>query len=198
MEVSEGDMLVAYLSRNTFYATGRVIAPRRTATGTDTADTIGDYVQRHVAYGAGYVYFNDAVAYENHTDLWRHPERRAAFPVRIDVDCWEDHVQAGVEVSVVNEIQLRERQFAIFELTEQQFNRIVTRLRMHEHDPDQPRFAQAAFRSDACDTTPPNPQLVKTAAHNHPPMAGWLCGGTNGSERFRVVIRFDVFRFFVR
>lgn len=130
MDVSEGDMLVAYLPTNTFYATGEVVAPRRTATGADTIDTIEDYLQRHESYDAGYIYFDNSVAYENHTDSWRHPgpEWRSAYPVRIDVEGWENYVETGVEARVVNEITLPQRQIAIFELTKQQFNRIVARL----------------------------------------------------------------------
>jgi hypothetical protein len=127
--VSEGDLLVAYLRTNTFFATGKVIAPRRAATSTDTFDTIDDYLERQEAYNAGYVYYRDTVVYENHTDPWRHPDSGSAYPVRIDVEGWEDHVQAGVEVRVINDISLQQRQLAIFELTEEQYNRIVTRLR---------------------------------------------------------------------
>lgn len=129
--VQAGDMLVAYLRTNTFYAVGKVVAPKRVATQSDTVDTIGDYLQRHRAYNTGYIYFTGTVAYENHTDPWRDPDPgwNAAYPVRIDVAEWEDRVQVGVEVKVINEISLPLRQRAIFELTEEQFNRIVTRLR---------------------------------------------------------------------
>jgi hypothetical protein len=127
--VEAGDLLVAYLRTNTFYATGKVIAPRRAATSADALDTIEDYLERQEAYDAGYVYYRDTVVYENHTDPWQHPDSVSAYPVRIDVEGWEDDVQAGVEVRVINDITLPQRQLAIFELTEEQYSRIVARLR---------------------------------------------------------------------
>lgn len=129
--VQADDMMVAYLPTNTFYATGKVVNPKRAATTADIHDTIDAYLQRHEAYDAGFVYFNDTVVYENHTDLWRHPdpEWNAAYPLRIDVDGWDNHVEAGVEVAVINDISLHQRQLAIFELTKKQYNRIVASLR---------------------------------------------------------------------
>ncbi|MBY0514856.1 MAG: hypothetical protein K2P78_13195 [Gemmataceae bacterium] len=129
--VQAGDLMVAYLPTNTFYATGKVMSPKRAATSADTHDTIDAYLQRHEAFDTGFVYYTDTVAYENHTDPWRHPnpDWNAAYPVRIDVVEWEYRVQAGVEVKVINEISLPQRQLAIFELTEEQYNRIVKGLR---------------------------------------------------------------------
>jgi hypothetical protein len=127
--VHAGDLMVAYLPTNTFYATGKVVRPRRAATSADTHDTIDAYLQRQEAYDSGFVYFSHTVAYENHTDPWRHPEWDAAYPVRIDIAEWENHVPAGVEVKIVNEIGLAQRQLAIFELTKEQYERIVAGLR---------------------------------------------------------------------
>lgn len=128
LDVKPGDMLVAYLRTNTFYASGKVILPRRSATSNDTTDTIEEYLKRHEAYEEGYVFYRDAVAYENHIDPWRHDEWESSYPVRIDVNSWEHYVPGGVEVRVVNEISLPQRQIALFELTNDQYDRIAAKL----------------------------------------------------------------------
>ncbi|QDU18472.1 hypothetical protein [Urbifossiella limnaea] len=127
-EVREGHMLVAYLPTNTFFAYGEVIAPRLRATTPGVLDKIKDYVTQYQAYESGVVYFDDAIAYENHTSPWRAPEG-TSYPVRIDVDAWQNYEPDGVVVNVVNEVPINERIFALFELTQEQFERIVARLR---------------------------------------------------------------------
>lgn len=91
-EIAEGDRFVAYLRGNKVLATATVIAPRRPKTGQDRSDTIADYLKRGKAYRSGYVYFGSSVAYENFTD------ECSGYPVRIDVDKWENFVPEGVSM----------------------------------------------------------------------------------------------------
>lgn len=126
-EVHEGHMLVAYLPTNTFFGYGEVIAPRLRSTTPGVHDTIQDYVTRHQAYENGVVYFEDSVAYENHTCPWRAP-KGSSYPVRIDVSAWQKYRPDGVVVSVVDEVPINQRIFALFELTREQFDRVVARL----------------------------------------------------------------------
>ncbi len=90
-EITVGDTFVAYLPGNKFFATAHVIAPRRPKTTKDRSDTISEYLKRGKAYTGGYVYFSPSVAYENFTDEF-------GYPVRIDVDKWENFVPDGVSV----------------------------------------------------------------------------------------------------
>jgi hypothetical protein len=124
MEVKEGDVLVAYLPTNRFFAYGKVIAPRLRATTPRVHDRIQDYVTRHRAYEDQLVFFDDAIAYENHTCRWRAPQG-SSYPVRIDVDDWQKYQPDGVVVSVVKEVPINQRIFALFELSREQFERII-------------------------------------------------------------------------
>src|SRR5713226_2650231 len=72
-DISVGDEFVAYLRSNTFFASGKVIAPRRQPTGADVHASIDDYLSGRKAYDSEFVYYRGTVAYENHTDPWRHP-----------------------------------------------------------------------------------------------------------------------------
>ena len=91
-EITVGDRFVAYLPGNKFFATATVIAPRRPKASGDRNDTISDYLKRGKAYTSGHVYFSPSVAYENFTD------ECSGYPVRIDVDKWDDFVPDGVSV----------------------------------------------------------------------------------------------------
>lgn len=90
-EISVGDKFVAYLSGNKFFATASVIEPRRLKTSQDRHDTVSEYLKRGKAYSSGYVYFSPSVAYENFAD-------ECGYPVRIDVEKWENFVPDGVSV----------------------------------------------------------------------------------------------------
>ncbi|CAN5537318.1 hypothetical protein BH11PLA2_BH11PLA2_16370 [soil metagenome] len=91
-EITVGDKFVAYLPGNKLFATATVITPRRQKTSGDRTDTVSDYLKRGKAYSRGHVYFSPSVAYENFTD------ECDGYPVRIDVDKWEDFVPDGVSV----------------------------------------------------------------------------------------------------
>ena len=91
-EITIGDKFVAYLPGNKFFATATVIAPRRPTTSVGRNDTISEYLKRGKAYTSGHVYFSSSVAYENFTD------ECGGYPVRIDVEKWENFVPDGVSV----------------------------------------------------------------------------------------------------
>ena len=59
-KIKVGDWFVAYLKRNTFYAIGKVIAPRRSQTAQDVADTVEQYLERQRSHdhATGYVYYS--------------------------------------------------------------------------------------------------------------------------------------------
>lgn len=90
-EIKVGDKFVAYLPGNKFFATASVIASRRPKKSQDRSDTISEYLKRGKAYTKGYVYFDGTVVYENFTDDF-------GWPVRIDVDKWENFIPEGVTV----------------------------------------------------------------------------------------------------
>jgi hypothetical protein len=120
-EISPGDKFVAYLPTNTFFATGTVRTPKRPKARHDPVDTIEKYLEERESYHEGYVYFT-SVVYENFTD------DLDGYPVRIDVDEWENYVPDGIVLPIVNKIALNERQKAVFEITETDFDRIVKKL----------------------------------------------------------------------
>lgn len=120
-EISPSDRFVAYLPTNTFFATGTVRTPRRPKARHDRVDTIDKYLERRESYHQGYVYFTPVV-YENFTD------DLDGYPVRIDVDEWENYVPDGIVLPIVNKIALNERQKAVFEITKADFDRIVKKL----------------------------------------------------------------------
>jgi hypothetical protein len=95
-EIDAGDRFVAYLPGNRFFATGTVRKPKRAKTSRDRTDTIEEYLERGKAYQSGYVCFDSSVVYENFTDA------RDGYPVRIDVERWENHVPDGVSVTGLN------------------------------------------------------------------------------------------------
>lgn len=126
-EISPGDRFVAFLRGGKFFATGKVITPRRPKTDHDRTDTIDEYLKRRRSHDTGYVYFT-VVVYENFEDDWRDSfgSRR---PVRIDVERWENLVRNGVVVNgIVNGIDPKERQKAVFEIAKGDFDRIAKEL----------------------------------------------------------------------
>ena len=126
-EVKAGDRLVAYRKTNKFFATGTVRTPRRASTTGDRTATISAYLRRRESYDAGYIYFTGTVAYENFTD------DLDGYPVRIDVESWDNYVPDGVVVPIVNKVALNERQLAVFEVEKGDFDLIVDKLGADGH-----------------------------------------------------------------
>lgn len=120
-EINAGDRFVAYLPTNRFFAVGEVRKPRRVKARHDRTDTIDKYLERRESYHEGYIYFT-SVVYENFTD------DLDGYPVRIDVDEWENYVPDGIVLPIVNKIALNERQKAVFEIKRVDFDRIVKKL----------------------------------------------------------------------
>lgn len=120
-EITVGDRFVAYLPGNKFYATATVISPRRAKTSQDRSDTISDYLKRGKAYTSGYVYFASSVAYENFTD------ECSGYPVRVDVDKWENFVPEGVSVKGPPFPRYK-TVYAAFDIDEDRFNAISSSL----------------------------------------------------------------------
>lgn len=124
--VSPGDWFVAYLKKNTFYAIGKVITPRRAKTTHDVTDTIEEYLERKQShmYSKGCVYYTP-VFYEDFTDKWRDPGNSLQrYAQRIDVDQWLHYVPAGVSVKGLNKIAVPEIQKAVFEIPKSLFESI--------------------------------------------------------------------------
>lgn len=126
-KINDGDRVVAYLSGNRFYAVGTVRTPRRSKTNQDSTDTIEKYLERKESYKSGYVYFTPVV-YENFTEKWRHPSSGGKWPVRIDVEGWDNLVPGGISVQGLNTIPPNELQLAVFEITKDYFDRIAKEL----------------------------------------------------------------------
>jgi hypothetical protein len=71
--IAVGDLCLAYLAPNGFYAAGQVIAPRKPSDYIDSVKRTLDE-DRH-EYLNGIVYFKDAEAfYEDHTDPFRYQD----------------------------------------------------------------------------------------------------------------------------
>lgn len=90
--------------------------------GRDRTDAIEAYLERGKAYRSGFVYFTSSVVYENFTDVCR------KYPVRIDVEGWDNYVPNGVTLKGLDQIRRPELQMAAFEITKGFFNRIVKKL----------------------------------------------------------------------
>jgi hypothetical protein len=120
--ISPGDKFVAYLPTDTFFATGTVREPRRQRTNADSIDDIEEYLKRRKSHKGGYIYFKNSVVYEDFTDDCHH------YPVRIDVQEWENYVPGGVVVKVVNNIPIHKRQNAVFQISKRVFDRIARTL----------------------------------------------------------------------
>jgi hypothetical protein len=93
--IAVGDLCLAYLKPNKFYATGQVIAPRKHSNHIDSVKRTLDE-DRH-EYLNGIVYFKETQAfYEDHTDPFRyqgeHEETECVeswpYPQRVDIDAW--------------------------------------------------------------------------------------------------------------
>lgn len=121
-EVKPGDRFVAYRKTNTFFATGTVRTPRRTKTRADRTDTISAYLDRRESYDDGYIYFTGTVVYENFTD------DLDGYPVRIDVESWDNYRPDGIVLPIVNKVALNEKQLAVFEIEKADFDLIVDKL----------------------------------------------------------------------
>ncbi len=121
-EVKAGHILVAYRKSNRFFATGTVRWPRRTKKKDDRTDTISAYLDRREPYDDGYIYFTDTVVYENFTD------DLDGYPVRIDVETWDNHVPDGIVLPIVNKVALNQRQLAVFEIEKADFDLIENKL----------------------------------------------------------------------
>jgi Domain of unknown function (DUF3883) len=129
-EINVGDRFAAYLPRNTFYATGTVITPRRAKTSKDYADTVDEYLKRKRSHDHtnGCVYYTP-VFYEDFSDKWRPPaDKLNRWPQRIDVDEWRHFVPDGVVVKGLNRIPPYELQKAAFEISKDLFDDIAKRL----------------------------------------------------------------------
>ena len=96
-EIQVGDQFAAYLPRNTFYATGTVIKPRKAM---DIRGTVEEYLKskRSHNHKKGVVYYTP-VFYEDFSDKWRAPDDNSTrWPQRIDVEDWTHFVPNGVVV----------------------------------------------------------------------------------------------------
>ncbi len=126
--ISEGDWLVAYLPKNTFYAIGKVRTPRRSPKPEDPRDTIEEYLYRRRSHDheSGYVYYTP-VFYEDFSDEWR-SEDGERWPQRIDVEEWLHYVPDGVELAGLAEYGPAEIQKAVFEINEKFFNKVRDKL----------------------------------------------------------------------
>ncbi|WP_437185133.1 HNH endonuclease [Planctomicrobium sp. SH668] len=116
-EISVGDQFVAYLKGRKYFATGMVRSPRRAKSTNDHSDSIVNYLQHGKPYTDGYVYFSPGVVYENFTDKISH------YPVRIDVDAWEDFSPDGVHVKGPV-IPRHKTVYAAFEIDQEHFELI--------------------------------------------------------------------------
>jgi hypothetical protein len=120
-EINAGDKFVAYLRGKGFFAIGTVTIPRRARTSRDRTDTIDEYLKRGRSYSKGYVYFGSSVVYENFTDAG------GDYPVRIDVERWDNHALNGVLVTGLN-LPRHKTVNAVFEIAKGYFDRIAKRL----------------------------------------------------------------------
>lgn len=120
-EIVVGDRFVAYLPGNKFFATATVVAPRRPKTSQDRTDTLTEYLKRGKAYKSGYVYFAPSVAYENFTD------ECSRYPVRIDVEIWENFLPEGVSVKGPP-VPRYKTVYAAFDIDKDQFEAISSSL----------------------------------------------------------------------
>jgi predicted restriction endonuclease len=120
-EINAGDRFVAYLRGKGFFAIGTVILPRRARTSRDRTDSIDEYLNRGKSYSKGYVYFSSSVVYENFTDAG------ADYPVRIDVEQWDNYASNGVSVTGLN-LPRHKTVNAVFPITKAEFDRIESKL----------------------------------------------------------------------
>jgi serine/threonine protein kinase len=149
-QIKVGDWCVAYLSSqagggqtSNFYAIGKVIAPRKSATYQDTvARTLADERHRHLD---GVVYYTDASGafYEDHTDTWRFTYqdrgrlKEYSYPQRVDIDEWryawrDENGYVPVNLPGLDKAAKRCRSFiknAAVQINESFFRSIVDALR---------------------------------------------------------------------
>jgi hypothetical protein len=70
----------------------------------------------------GTVYFTSTVVYENFTD------DLDGYPVRIDVESWDNYRPDGIVLPIVNKTAINERQLAVFKIEKSDFDLIVYKL----------------------------------------------------------------------
>lgn len=169
-----GDIFVAYLKKEQFFAIGRVIAPRRGMAQSDQDGDIEEYVTKKRSHDirAGRVLYTD-VFYEDFDDKWRNKrDPSAKYAQRIDVDDWKQAVPEGVfipgilgasgDFSGMEKVPVYQIQNACFPLSKEQFDVINSRLKK-EHRVGPSKGLHSGSRSDASDKAPTHSKDARDA-----------------------------------
>ena len=135
-DVQEGDLLVAYLPGNRFFAVGEV---QRIPLAVKHHDSIDRTVREHQhKYLEGVVKYEESeIFYEDFTDTWvsylgervKGQPEFWRYPQRISVGRWKHVVKVGVVVPGVSKIaKFPEYRKAVFEIDESFYDRVVEKL----------------------------------------------------------------------
>lgn len=131
--VSPGDLIVAYLKKNRYFAVGKVRTPRHDKSVSDVTTTIDKYLdaKRSHDHKNKCVFYTDAsVLYEDFTDKWRHPgDKLSRYAQRIDVEEWQYIAPECIEMKGLLKYILKNPRLAVTKIDEAFFRRIEKQLK---------------------------------------------------------------------
>lgn len=141
--VSPGDLFVAYLKKNRYFAVGKVRTPRHDKSVSDVTTTVDKYLdaKRSHDHKNKCVFYADAsVLYEDFTDKWRHPgDKLSKYAQRIDVEEWRCIVPEGIEMKGLLKYILKKPHLAVTKIDKTFFRRIEKQLK---------KPASSSFKTD--------------------------------------------------